>query len=417
MTVRPMSHATPSTLAIAALLAALSGRPRARAQEDGSSEASSEPAPDDASPHDALTETLRARDTQGDVEIGFSPDEGAYLRTHDRAWSLRVGLLLQLRYQLSSTPDPARESEFVVRMARPQLRGTVLAPWIHFFVQPELAGPSARLLDLQIDLRPDEAIALRVGQFLTPFSRTFTTPVPLLLFPDFAQANDFFRADRDTGAMLYGAPLGGLLEYYVGVFNGNGIDHGGNDDERMTYMARLVASPLGAVSADETPQLGSHVPFRVSFGVNGYLGEVTRLETTTDPLTGTETAVRALEESQTFGADLQIRAETVSFQAEIYYRATHRADRTERDAIGGYAHAAWMFWWPWLEVAARASVLDGDLGAADDLQTVLEGMLTFYALGNHSKLSLRYAAAIDERARGAIPRVVHSGTAQLQLAF
>lgn len=370
------------------------------------------------SPHDENAHALSTEEARPEVQLGFSPDEGAYVRTPDRAWSLHVGLLVQFRYQLSSTPDAAAESAFLVRVVRPQLRGTIIAPWIHFFVQPELAGPSPRLLDLQVDLTPHEAIGLRVGQFLTPFSRTFTTPVPRLLFPDFAQANDFFRADRDTGAMIYGKPLAGLLEYYVGIFNGNGIDRGGNDDEHMLYMARVVASPLGGVSLDETPQLGAHTPFRFSIGVNGYLGEVTRVDTEIDPITGMATTTRTLEENQTFGADLQVRWETFSLQAELYYRATHLEDRTERDALGGYAHAAWMFWWPWVEVAARVSVLDTNLATGADLQTVYEGMVSFYGLGNHLKLSLRYAAAIAEQASLVAAGVpLHSGTAQLQLQF
>lgn len=387
----------------------------------GSAQAPTEPsgAPEPtASPHEESARALTIEEALPDVQLGFSPDEGAYLRTPDRAWSLDIHLLVQFRYQLSSTPEPAAESAFLVRMVRPQLRGTVLAPWIHFFVQPELAGSNARLLDAQVDLTPHEAIGLRVGQFLTPFSRTFTTPVPRLLFPDFAQANDYFRADRDTGAMVYGKPLEARLEYYVGVFNGNGIDRGGNDDERMMYMARLVASPLGAVSQDETPQLGAHTPFRFSIGVNGYLGEATRSADVLDPVTGTTTTTRSLEESQTFGADLQVRWDTLSLQAEVYYRATHFADGRENDALGGYAHAAWMFWWPWLEVAARVSVLDTNLATGADLQTVCEGMLSVYGLGNHLKLNLRYSATIQEqttRVPGGTP--VHAGTAQLQLMF
>ncbi|MDQ3034163.1 MAG: OprO/OprP family phosphate-selective porin [Myxococcota bacterium] len=284
------------------------------------------------SPHEEAAASITAVETSGDVEAGLSPDEGAYVRTHDRAWSVRLGLLLQFRYQLSTTPAPSDESEFIVRVVRPQLRGTVLVPWVRFLIQPELAGASARLLDMQIDIQPHEAIGLRVGQFPTPFSRTFTTPVPALLFPDFAQANDCFRADRDTGAMLYGAPFGGVLEYFVVAFDGNRINQGGNDDDRMMYMARIVASPLGAVSADETPQLGAHVPFRFSIGVDGYLGEATATDTTTDPITGAAITTRSLEESQTVGADFQVRWETLSVQAEIYRRCTRDSSRSMRSA-------------------------------------------------------------------------------------
>jgi len=205
----------------------------------------------------------------------------------------------------------------------------------------------------------------------------------------------------------------------VGVFDGNRIDRGGNDDERMMYMARVAVSPLGAVSADETPHLAAHTPFRFSIGANGYLGETTQVDTTTDPVTGEAITTRTLEENQTAGADLQIRWETLVLQAEIYYRATHLADGSEIDSIGGYGHVAWMFFWPWLDVAARVSVLDTYLARSADLQTVYEALVTFYALGNHLKLSVRYAAATSERAQPLVVAgtTVHSGTAQLQLQF
>ncbi|AKF04038.1 porin [Sandaracinus amylolyticus] len=373
--------------------------------------ASAVPAPP---PSDPLT--LHA--TAPGVELGFSPDEGAFVRNADRSFSLQIGLLVQVRYQLSSTPDPARESEFIVRMVRPQLRGTVLAPWIRYVVQAELAGTGARLLDLQIDVQPHEAIGLRVGQFLTPFSRTFTTPVPRLLFPDFSIANDAFRADRDTGAMIFGTPFDGLFEYDVGVFNGNRIDQGGNDDDEMLYMARLVASPLGRVALDETPALAAHVPFRVSIGVNGYLGEITRTEPRVDATTGLPTtATLGIEHQRTLGADVAAQWETLAFQAEIYYRDATLVDGTTRDAIGGYAHLAWMFFRPYLDVAARVSVVDPDLATAGDVLRVVEGLIDFYALGNHLKLQLRYANTTDERQHETARATIHSGTLQTQLAF
>ncbi|UJR83448.1 porin [Sandaracinus amylolyticus] len=416
------------SLALALVLASSAFVRPAYAQEEPTAEidvapappepASAVPAPIEPAPHDALADALTLHATAPGVELGFSPDEGAFVRNADRSFSLQIGLLVQMRYQLSSTPDPARESEFIVRMVRPQLRGTVLAPWIRYFVQPELAGQSARLLDLQIDIQPHEAIGLRAGQFLTPFSRTFTTPVPRLLFPDFSIANDAFRADRDTGAMLFGTPFEGLLEYYVGIFNGNRIDQGGNDDDQMLYMARLVASPLGRVALDETPALAAHVPFRISFGVNGYLGEITRTEARVDATTGLPaTATLGIEHQRTLGADVALQWETLALQAELYYRDATLVDGTTRDAIGGYAHLAWMFFRPYLEVAARVSVVDPDLASGGDVQRVIEGLINFYALGNHLKLQLRYANTTDERQHEPARNTIHSGTLQAQLSF
>lgn len=357
---------------------------------------------------------------------GFSLDEGAWAKAPDDLAYVRAGILVQSRFDLAITPEataPADEvrPSFLVRAVRPQLRGWLLDPMFRFFVQPELATPTPRLLDLELELVPHEAIGLKVGQFLTPFSRTYTTPVPKLLFPEFAAANDFFRADRDTGAMLEGNPFGGVLEYELGVFDGNGIDEGGNDDGKVMVVGRLAVHPFGPVSYDETAGLQSEQPFRLAFGTNAYHGEAVRSEAFVDPSTFLPgTRVLGTDENDTFGVDLAARWRGFTVQGELYQRFDRPPslpDGAPRiESTGGYAHASAFVWPKRLELAARVGWVDPDTAVRDDVLTTVEGQVAAYLAGNHLKTNLRYGWAQAGEASTATPPQ-HVVTLQVQLAL
>jgi hypothetical protein len=349
------------------------------------------------------------------VRVG--PDDGVSVQSADGNFLVRGGILIQGRYELRAGDSGLTGSAFDVHMVRPQLSGHLLRPWIRFFVQPELAGPSPRLLDLQLDVQPHEAIGLRVGQFVTPFSRAFLVPVPVLQFPDLSIANNFFRADRDTGAMLFGTPCGGRLEYYAGVFNGNGIDRSGNDNHDMLWMARLVVSPLGPMPYTETPGLSPH-PAQVSFGLNAYVNNVTPTQQVLDTDTGMLVTRRLPDQLvTTVGADVAIHAGPWMLQAEGYFRHTRRADGSAQQAWGGYAQTG-LFVLPKLELAERVSLVAPDASVSRDLVTASETQGTWYLLGNHLKLHLRYTLLHADSPTTLAPvGFTHALTAQIQTSF
>ena len=90
--------------------------------------------------------------------------------------------------------------------------------------------------------------------------------------------------------MLYGAPAGGIFEYFAGAFNGNGIDRGGNDDTSIMGIGRVAVNPLHPVPYDETPSLRGAVPFRFAVGLNGIADRAHPTKQQTNTTTGaTET--------------------------------------------------------------------------------------------------------------------------------
>lgn len=348
-----------------------------------------------------------------------APIDPYVLHAADGRFTLRIGAQIQFRYTASDSKNKGERTLFNMREVRPQLKGQIGVPWITYFIQPELAG-TPKLLDLELTAQPWKFAGVRIGQFLTPFSRTFYTPVPKMLFPDFSLANDFFRADRETGAMLFGTPLNGLLEYYAGVFNGNRINNVANDDNKMIYVGRVAVNPIGKVTYDETPGLAGKMPLGLGIGFNAYRAEVPAKAAplpagvTPPATTPPATMPKGTDYNTTLGADITLRYWYATLQAEGYYRFSDPKYTATFTSRGGYLHASSFVFWPYLELAVRISYLDPNLDKPRDSTKAYEGMLNVYGFGNNLKLNLRYTHF--DLPKGALT-AANAFTAQVQAYF
>jgi len=54
--------------------------------------------------------------------------------------------------------------------------------------------------------------------------------------------NDRLTLSRQTGAMLSGEIIEDRLTYSAGLFNGNGVNNGGNDNDHFAYVGRLAGT-------------------------------------------------------------------------------------------------------------------------------------------------------------------------------
>lgn len=389
------------------------------------------PATADAPPSVAVPSPLPSVvATSGDFEAGFTGSDGAYLRTRDRAWSIRLSLLWQFRGSVSSTPDPSRELEFVPVLERFALQGTLAFPWVRYFFQTEFAGqanpyPNApvaeapRLLDMWVEAQPHEAFGVRVGLMRPAFTRSWITGLQRMLMLDRTDANLFFRThgvfssglvgaggsvagtaptvpwDRDIGAMVFGTPGDGVFEYYVGVFNGNGFLFGRNEALSAMPMVRLVVNPLGRVAYDETPAVSNpHQPFRFQIGLAGYYNHYRA--TFTDPtVVGAMPEVRD-EEQYTAAADITLQVESVYLTTELYYRNRRTVDGARHDEVGAMGMAGWMFVAPYLEAAARFSIVDPNVSIGGDFRGIYDIGVNVYPAGNNLRLEARYTVSLND---------------------
>ncbi|HRI62625.1 MAG TPA: hypothetical protein PK156_00260 [Polyangium sp.] len=352
------------------------------------------------------------------IEVHASLADGLGLRREDKLFSVDLGILTQMRYTMTLHETKVTDDGFNVLMVRPVLRVKALNDTVRLFVQPELGTPTPKLLDFELTWQPIPQMGLRVGQFLTPFTRAFLTPVPLLQFTDFNRVNAKFRADRDTGAMLFGATKNGKLDYWLGAFNGNGIDKGGNDDTTMMGITRVAVNPVRAMPYDETPSLKGAVPFGIAIALDGIADRAHPTKMVTDPATGTQTTVNLTPETRlTGGADISIAYKSFTFLTEGFMKVIEPDGGARTTSIGAYAQAGIFAIPKRLEFAVRGGYMDPNRSKDKDTESNFEGLITGYFVGNHLKLGGRYTMIRNEAktADGLAPGVNHRFIIQTQL--
>lgn len=291
-------------------------------------------------------------------------------------------------------------------MIRPQIRATAWQKRIKLFIQPEFAD-SARILDAEVSVLPLPWLGVRVGRFVTPFSRTFVTPVPRLKFPDFSASDTFFRVDRDIGGTLFGSVADKHFDYEVGVLTGGSFVPGPLDKGLVMVMGRVSGHPLGLLALDENQCRNGDCVTKISFGLQSYYRaiEIHALDATqTNVVLGVERQVAA-------GLDFAFTSGRFQLQGEVFYRLRDRAADTRLDQMGAYLHASFAIIRSWLEFAARGDFIDANLHGGSDRIFDMDLLLTTNFLGRarHALGRLRLAHARNERAR---PRGLVDGSAE-----
>ncbi len=464
--------------ALASTARAQDASPSESPEQEGASTSETATPEAPAAPADAPVESPlpSVSAESGDFEVGFSASDGVYVRTRDRSWSIHLGLFFQFRLSVSSTPDPSRQFEFVPVTERFYLQGSIIQPWIRYFFQTEFAGqtspapaasvsapnaapaPAPRLLDFWVEAQPFDWLGARVGVMRPPMSRHWITGLQRQLMLDRSDSNLFFRThgtivggsdppppadpavdptltpaltvpwDRDVGAYVFGTPLSGVFEYYVGVFNGNGFLFGRNNQASAMPLVRFVVNPLGAVAYDETPAVSNpHQPPKVSIAASGYYNRPHVDYSLLDPAMPTPMQRIGNEEHFTFEADATLQIESVYVSGELYYRNRQTIDGSRHHELGGMLMAGWMFFAPYLEVAARASFVDPNLSTDANFRQIYDLALNGYVAGNNLRAQLRYTVSINDAPLGGgvpgafivIPpgTVVHTGSLWAQLYF
>lgn len=347
-----------------------------------------------------------------------SLEKGMGVESADGNYSVDVHLLMQTRFEHIETEASPLDG-FRVVLARPALRGVVVRKWLKYFVQWELAGASATLLDAELIAQPIPEVGLKVGQFVTPFSREFLIAAGAQLFPDFAPSNIAFRSNRDTGAMLLGRVAGERLEYYVAGVNGNGIDRGGNDNAQLEWIGRLSVDAIGKSPYTEMPQLVTK-DVGLNVGTNVSYADIEQTATKLDAATGA-TSTRKLGSSPTtkLGADVLFHFGPVSLQAEGYTRTVQAVGGGPRKiARGGFVQAGVFVIERSLELAARGDVVDVDATHDGALDKRIDAGINYFVRDDHLKLQLRYAWADSPNAVAPSPKGTSNGVAlQAQLWF
>jgi hypothetical protein len=340
---------------------------------------------------------------------GFAGVDGGFgVEANDGKFGVQFGFLGQLRYSAVAGSGQV-EQGFELKLARPTFGAHLFGKRLILRFMPEFAGGSPYLLDAQMTLDIHEAFKVHFGQDRPWASRGFRVGLPFTVLVDRGQVVNALRLDRDVGITLMGQPFGGRMEYYVGVYNGDG-PNSLNVDEDMLYTARLVVAPLGPVGYDQTPYISGHDELRVAFGGNAYTVDTDAYEDVEDPATGEVTRERR-PDKRTIGAsgDVALSGGRIASMGEVFLRQTRQNGFGNQNAWGAYGMLSVLVVKRWFDVAARAGALDLDQGQG--VRLPFEGGFNVYFVGNHAKLAARYTCTVDPGEPGC---ETHAFVAQLQ---
>lgn len=362
------------------------------------------------------------RSGSAEHEPRFAPfaslEKGMGIASADGNYSVGVHVLFQTRFEHTER-DGGRDDGFKIVMARPALRGVAFRKWIEYFVQWELAGGSASLLDAELVVQPMPELGVKVGQFVTPFSREFLVPPGALLFPDFSPSNILFRNSRDVGATLMGSLFDKHLEYWAGAANGNGINKASNDNAQLEWFARIGANALGKPPYTEIPGLTKE-EVGLTFGLNASYTDIEQTSSTLDPKSGAVTTQKLGSSPTTkLGVDAWSHYGPLSFQVEAYSRTVQAAGGGARKiARGGFAQAGLFVIDRTVQLALRGDLVDADATHPGTLDRRVDVGLNYYVHANNLKVMARYGWADSPSAlTPSVKGTSSTGTLQAQLWF
>ncbi len=222
--------------------------------------------------------------------------------------ALSLGGWIQPRLEMEEGADGEWTSRMVIRRARLDLRGRVVAPDLSFRLQADIAK-GGRLRDAWVAWTPVSAVSVRIGQQSLPFA--FQVSPRRRQFPEASLLLDSPES-RDVGIVLEGR-AGEVLSYEAGLFDGSG---GGTESGSGTghlASARVHVALVGALPREET-DLVRTAPFASAVGVGLQRGSRSQMELWPAALTG-QHAVPVPNDWVSVVGDVQLQHRGAAVQA------------------------------------------------------------------------------------------------------
>ena len=363
----------------------------------------------------AYLPNVDAADSNMSVNVAFGPQQGLRIESLKNKAELGLNVVSWFQFNTDVVRGEKTIGNLKVPLARFTLRASILDGRLSYFLMPELAKKQPVLLDNFIDIGVSSNLKLRLGQFRTPHSRAFMTPIVMLQLIDRGIVSDNFRLDRDTGLMAFGRLAANILEYYAGVFNGAATNTLDGDTDTAMGVLRLVLNIGDPIPYNQDPGIIGHAKTGLAIGLSG--GYRRRMFDTSsdDP--------QKLESVHS-SADITFKHGPMVLMTEGHLRNVKRRNgpKNKYEDWGVFVQGGIFLWPRFLEIAARASWLDQtETGWIHSY----EAGLNIYAvqqeeyLGHHLKLSVRYGLDRSEFDFGssADSNIRHRVTAQVQAWF
>jgi phosphate-selective porin OprO/OprP len=235
-----------SCLAVCVVSASVAFSARAHAQVTQYTSAPATPAQNaatqDVAAHDAATEDAAAQKAAAATPLVISAPvspggppvvpgtagwngEHFYIRSTDGQFQLSPFGYLNVNYTVYDG-DGAPANGFALKRARLGFQGFFGKP-IEYMLSADVVANGVAVRDAYVQVRPFNELQLRIGQFKEPFSQEVATVDTNVEFFDRSLLSALYPSAlgsfRSPGAMLFGSVGKGTFDYWVGVFNGRGI--------------------------------------------------------------------------------------------------------------------------------------------------------------------------------------------------
>ncbi|MBI4115632.1 MAG: hypothetical protein HY447_03550 [Candidatus Omnitrophica bacterium] len=172
-------------------------------------------------------------------------DDGFWLKGKDD--TIRIGGWSQADLNIYEKGNPGN-TRFRNRRTRLDFRG-VLEETFGYQIQLDFSGGGAGLQEAWLEYKQLPAARLRVGQFKVPFSLEAMHSSRWIDFVEPPIGVSNLQPAEDLGAMIYGTPWEGRIDYAFGVFNGRRRLSEDNNDA-FDLAGRLVLAPFRKSSND-----------------------------------------------------------------------------------------------------------------------------------------------------------------------
>jgi len=184
-------------------------------------------------------------------QVTYTPGKGLTATAADGVSKLKIGGYGQLIYRYTDFDAPGKDakSDFDIRRFKLQVQGNVFSENFGYKLQGDVSS-GWRTEDVFINYKFAPILTLQAGQFKPPQARQELTSAARQLFPERSLANDTFNLGRDQGVQAAGSFAEKLVQYRLGIFNGNGPNTGNPDNNHM-ITGRIDVDPLGAYKMDE----------------------------------------------------------------------------------------------------------------------------------------------------------------------
>lgn len=326
--------------------------------------------------------TLRGENAALKERLDSAPSDPVHpIRVAGQETWLSIGGFVQVNAEFGDAPDDrwsgaTGRDRFLLRRARLGLQGQWKEP-LSFKLEADFgnggisgrSGYSGQITDGYATLSASRAFNIRLGQFKTPFGYEQIKSDTQAHTIERSLPNDRLTLGRQIGLGVFGEWGDSGLTYSAGLFNGNGLNQGLNDNDRFLTAARISAPLLKTHMGD--------LPLRLTMGANGYLNTVT-------------TDVSA-SDRQGWGFDSQLTVGGFELTAEILGLSTEAATQPEVRSLGWNVLVAWRLpAAPDWTVVARFESYEANTAATDTRSENRVLGMTYRLRGDDLRFSVNY---------------------------